>query len=93
MTTACEFGIFWSQVQAQQVLQGEDGDRDQVKEMKSVRVGLIDGRHMFEHQGKKICNDQQADPPLDAAMQVVFAMGIEQPSVERCAQTQAFGGR
>ena len=49
--------IFCGQIKAQQVLHREDGNREQVKKLEPVLVGLVDAGNGFEYQAEQIGNN------------------------------------
>ena len=60
-----EFFILRRQIKAQGIFQNKNSDRKNIKIMKLLLVGLIQGRYMFQHQSKQVENNQNADPSLE----------------------------
>jgi len=74
-----ELFVFRREVKAHEIFNGEDCDREDVKALKPNAVRFEHRRHVFEHQGEQVDDDQVADPLVQILLEVAGDVWIEQP--------------
>jgi hypothetical protein len=71
-----EFLILRGQVKAKQVFDRENNDRENIKELKPMFVGLINRWQMLKNECEQVHHNQDTDPLVDRFLEIAFDIRI-----------------